>query len=217
MIEVPAPLMIAQWALLISALGLVVVMYRQLAHVLKVTDYVPPGQGLDPGESAPGFTYTPVANGQRHTFSPAATPSLLIFADPDCASCITALHALEAMAPGERYPTVKILVVTDAPTEKVRQVPAFASATVEIGRVDRTIASELYRVELTPSYFVIDEGGVVQSRGTLTDEADLAAALEEAAGADGRRITSQPPMQVSSRPRAAITGSAKGGSRDESH
>lgn len=91
-IELPLWIVVSQWMLLFALGLLVIVMYRQLGTLMKFQDQGDERYGLPIGTRAPAFEYTMADDAQARPmrFEPGGTWSLLLFADPGCASCETA-------------------------------------------------------------------------------------------------------------------------------
>ena len=173
-VTLPTWLFVSQWILLFALGFLIIVMYRQLALVERLKDSNSEREGLPIGEKAPAFEYTPVnrSTDAPTRFEPKGKWSLLLFADPGCASCQTTLIALERLAPKlER--TMQVLVATSAEPAQIAAADAFRTSSIEIGRVRNDLSSRLYRTNITPFGYLIDPEGLIRAKGVTGDESSL--------------------------------------------
>lgn len=173
-ITLPVWLFVSQWVLLFALGFLIMMMYRQVAYLEQVKDHGTERNGLPVGEKAPSFDYTPVNRrvNEPVRFVPEGNWSLLLFADPSCVSCQSALLALERVAP-KFPPSMRVLVATSSEPALIAASDAFRLATVEIGRVPASVSTRLYSTSITPFGFLIDPEGVTRAKGAVTDEASL--------------------------------------------
>lgn len=170
MIQVPTSIIIAQWVLMFGLIAILTVLYRQLAHLLRVSRATSEEAGLDVGNVAPPFTYS-VSSGERRKFDPRAAATILLFADPGCASCDAAMTALERIARGDD--DTRIVVATSATPDVIQTIPAFRETELDIVRVDRDVAYLMYQAAVTPFLFAIDDSGVVRAKGLVTTEREI--------------------------------------------
>ncbi len=177
----PEWLAASQWTLLLGLAALVIVMYRQLSYVLHLGDLGTEREGLAVGTSALPFEYAPVNKGTETLirFSITGAWSFLLFADPGCVSCQTAMTALEELAPRLRK-SVRILVLTSADPEQIMAVESFSAASVDLGHVSREVPDELYRTHATPFGYLIDSEGIVQAKGIAASASAIRALTSKA-------------------------------------
>jgi hypothetical protein len=173
-ITLPLWLVVSQWTLLFALGLLVIVMYRQVAYLQLLKDAGSKRDGLPIGERAPSFDCTPINQGTAvpTRFEPTGHWSLLLFADPGCASCETALHALEQLAPTFAQ-TLRILVVTSAEPSRITAVETFNTTSFDISRVRHEVPTQLYRARVTPFAFLIDPEGIIRAKGIAGNERSL--------------------------------------------
>jgi hypothetical protein len=183
-IILPLWVAISQWILLFALGFFVFVAYRQLGYMLRLKDIGSERDGLAIGEEAPAFAHLPAHhNGDQHTpsemrFDPHGQWSLLLFADPGCASCQTAVVALEHLAP--TLPGTNILVATTAEPTLIEAVEPFRDASIPISRVDREVSNKMYRTLTTPFAYVIDPIGIIRAKGIAGDERTLHKLVQKA-------------------------------------
>lgn len=173
-ITLPTWLVVSQWTLLFALGFLIIVMYRQVGYLQQLKDMGSEREGLPIGEKAPAFDYTPVNESARAAtrFEPQGRWSLLVFADPTCASCRATLLALERMAP-KLEQTVRVLVATTAEPAQIATVDVFQTETVAISRVRNDVPSRLYRTRVTPFGYLISPEGRVRAKDVAGDEGAL--------------------------------------------
>lgn len=175
-ITLPTWLVASQWTLLFALGFLIIVMYRQVGYLQRLKDAGSEREGLPVGEKAPAFEYTRV-NGQASAgtlarFEPQGSWSLLVFADPTCASCQDTLRALEKMAP-KLEQGVRVMVAATAEPAQIALAEAFQTEAVAISRVRSDVPARLYRTRVTPFGYLIDPAGKVRARDIAGDEATL--------------------------------------------
>jgi hypothetical protein len=173
-IRLPLWVVVSQWTLLFALGWLVIVMYRQVAYLQLLKDAGSERDGLPIGERAPAFDYTPVKGGTAvpTRFEPKGHWSLLLFADPGCASCETALQALEQLVPTFAH-TLRIQVVTSAELTQIMAVELFTTTSFAICRVRHDVVTGLYRARVTPFAFLIDPEGIIRAKGIAGNERSL--------------------------------------------
>lgn len=183
-IMLPLWVAVSQWVLLLVLGFFVVVAYRQLGFMLRLKDIGSERDGLPIGEKAPAFDYIPVNHNIDHSinsdtrFDPHGKWSLLLFADPGCVSCQTAVSALERLTPTLRE--TQILVATSAEAPVIAAVEAFRDASVPVSHVAREVLSRMYHTLSTPFAYVIDPEGVIRAKGIMGDEDALRKLLQQA-------------------------------------
>jgi hypothetical protein len=173
-ISLPLWLVVSQWTLLFALGFLIIVMYRQVAYLQQLKDSGSEREGLSIGEKAPAFDYTPVNQNRNASarFEPKGRWSLLLFADPGCASCQNTLLALERLAPKVGQ-TTRVLVVTSAEPAQIQAADAFRTSSVEISRTRNDVPTKLYRTRVTPFGYLIDPDGLVRAKGIASDESSI--------------------------------------------
>lgn len=173
-IILPEWLVVSQWALLFALGFLIIMMYRQVALLEQLKDRSSDHAGLPIGEKAYSFDYLPVnrSTNAPARFEPRGSWSLLLFADPSCASCQTALLALESVAPHLAL-SMQVLVATTSEPALIAASDAFRLSSFELGRIPADVSTRLYSTAITPFGYLIDPQGVVRAKGIVTDEASL--------------------------------------------
>lgn len=131
--------------------------------------------GIEPGTLAPRFEAETDGGGTFDALVVAGLRHLVLFADPDCAACATLVPGVLAEAAARRFPSVVVV------SRGALATHPSAWRDADRGRLVRergTEVSEAFGVDVTPTVFVIDEGGAVVARGpvqTVPEVAELVA------------------------------------------
>jgi hypothetical protein len=171
-VAVPTPVLVAQWVLLGALTLLVVIMYRQLAYLMRLGRGASEDGGIELGRPAPAFTYH-VRRGTRRTFDPIGKPAIVLFAEPACPACERAVEELTAIYSGSVPNDVRALIVTQARDGLLDTSDAFGRTHVELGQVDRDVAERLYETHLTPFFFGIDAHGRIVAKLSTDKRRDI--------------------------------------------
>jgi peroxiredoxin len=177
-VEIPTSVVFAQWALLFGLSALVIILYRQLAYLLRTHSGGSVAEALSVGERAPSFEYQRLRNGVGSRFNPVDS-TLLVFADPFCAGCVTALRTLNAESKELAKQNVSVVVATTADREQTDAVEEFNSAAFDLIQVSREVPTKLYGAAFTPFMFAIDRTGVVRGRGIAALRKEVKGLLRE--------------------------------------
>jgi hypothetical protein len=180
--RVPASVFIAQ-SVLVGSLGiLTVVLYRQLAFLVRGLGRIDKqaSGGLPVGSPAPQFEYDNLQSRAQLTATFAEQRwTLLAFLDPLCVTCDDALTSIERITK-HSLAGFRILVVSTAAPRLIGAVQAFANTSLELGHVSAEVATDLYRTDATPFLYVIDPAGVIRAKGAASSEASLYELLDAA-------------------------------------
>lgn len=192
MIEIPTPVFVSQWVVLLALLLLVIVLYRQLAYVLNLRSPGSVDRALAVGQSAPSFAYSlrNLTTG-RYTpsrFAPGEHATLLVFADPYCEGCEKLLNVLRALPWDTLTGSVSPTVVTEASSQQLHGVPGFRDWPLDLATVDGSVPGKLYGVDFTPFVFAVDREGIVRARDTATTEEDIMRLLGSLEGAQSHPV-----------------------------
>jgi methylamine dehydrogenase accessory protein MauD len=120
--------------------------------------------GLKPGKKAPDFTL-PSASGQEvslHEF--AGRKVLLVFTQSGCSPCKKIVPELNRLGAEEQ-----VLVVNNGDLEATRKWSADAEARFPVLAQDKFSISKKYEVFATPFAFLINEKGVIASKGIINN------------------------------------------------
>jgi methylamine dehydrogenase accessory protein MauD len=118
--------------------------------------------GLKPGKKAPDFTL-PSADGKAislHDF--AGRKVLLVFTQSGCSPCKAIIPELNRLGPAEQ-----VLVVNNGDPEATRKWSIEVASRFPVLAQDKFRVSRMYEVFATPFAFLIDERGVVSSKGII--------------------------------------------------
>jgi methylamine dehydrogenase accessory protein MauD len=132
--------------------------------------------GLKPGTPAPDFTL-PDGNGKDvslHQF--AGRKVVLVFTQNGCKPCHKVVPELNRLQQREG---VQVLAVAHGEPEKVRQWASETGAAFPVVTQPQWDVSRCYQVFATPFAFLIDEQGVIRSKGIVTNKQYLRFLLTE--------------------------------------
>jgi len=136
--------------------------------------------GLAVGAPAPAWTIATPGGGAASSSSFEGRRHLLVFADATCRACDDLVPAVIAAASRGTVPPLAVIGRGDAAA-----TPGpwrAADVRVRIGSERGDEVSEAYGVDVSPSVFVIDEGGSVVARGGAVTLDDVLGLVREAEG-----------------------------------
>ena len=166
-------LAVAQWALL-GALGVfLLVLFRQLGHVLRGTGG---SAELGPavGSLAAPLHYRRPGEEQARRLTPGdGQPTLIAFVDPTCPSCEELVSVLGALRAAGELMAIRVLLLISDPASYLRISEAFSATELEVGRPSDPSGLDDYRVTGTPLLVAIDQGGVVRAAGSAMRPAEV--------------------------------------------
>jgi methylamine dehydrogenase accessory protein MauD len=131
--------------------------------------------GLKPGKKAPDFTL-PCANGKEislHDF--AGRKLLLVFTQSGCSPCKTIVPELNRLGPDHQ-----VLVVNNGGLEATHEWSTEAAARIPVLAQTQFSVSKKYEVFATPFAFLIDEKGVIVSKGIINNRQHIRYVLSSA-------------------------------------
>jgi methylamine dehydrogenase accessory protein MauD len=122
--------------------------------------------GLKPGKKAPDFTLPSVAGGEVSLHDFAGRRVFLVFTQSGCKPCHRIMPELNKL---QRGGEVLVLVVNNGEMEATRQGATEAAACVPVLAQQEFSVSRRYGVYATPFAFLIDERGVIASKGIINN------------------------------------------------
>jgi len=135
--------------------------------------------GLKPGKRAPDFTL-PSASGREVSLNEfAGRRVLLVFTQSGCSPCKKIVPELNRLGPAEQ-----VLVVNNGDLEATRTWSAEAGARFPVLAQDKFSISKKYEAFATPFAFLIDEKGVIASKGIINNPEHIRYVLSGAGGAN---------------------------------
>lgn len=118
--------------------------------------------GLKPGKRAPAFTLPAVAGGEISLHDFAGRKVLLVFMQPGCGPCHAVTPELNRLQDAGE---VQVVVVQNGDVETVRKWADKHLPHFPVAIQDRWSLSKRYEAFATPFAFLIDERGIIASRG----------------------------------------------------
>ena len=135
--------------------------------------------GLKPGKKAPAFTLPSVTGGEISQHDFAGRKVLLVFMQPGCGPCHAVTPELNRLQDAGE---VQVVVVQNGDLETVRKWADEHQPRFPVAVQERLSLSKRYEVLATPFAFLIDEHGVIASRGIASTKQYLGYILTRAGG-----------------------------------
>jgi methylamine dehydrogenase accessory protein MauD len=133
--------------------------------------------GLKPGKTAPDFTLPDATGGEVALRDFAGRKVLLVFTQSGCGPCHRIMPDLNRLqAAGD----VQVLVVNNGEIGPTRTWAAQGRARFPVAVQERYSLSRQYEVFATPFAFVIDERGVIASKGVINNRQHIGYILDGA-------------------------------------
>ena len=152
--------------------------------------------GLKPGKKAPDFTLPNVAGGEVALHDFAGRTVLLVFTQSGCGPCeqiMPELNRLVGRIGNLSYSgrDLQVLVVDKGDAEATRKRAAELCLRFPVLIQDGLEISKKYEAFATPFAFLIDEKGVVASRGIISNKQQIGYVLSGAGGAKNGHVQSE--------------------------
>jgi methylamine dehydrogenase accessory protein MauD len=136
--------------------------------------------GLKPGKRAPDFTLPSVAGGDVSLHEFAGRRVFLVFTQSGCKPCH---HVVPELNKLQRGGDVQVLVVNNGELEATRQWAGEAGVCFPVLVQEQFSVSKRYEMYATPFAFLIDERGVIASKGIINNGQHIGLVLSGAGGA----------------------------------
>jgi methylamine dehydrogenase accessory protein MauD len=131
--------------------------------------------GLKVGKKAPPFTLPGVAGSEVSLASYAGRQVFLVFVQTGCGPCHAVAPDLNRLQQSRKY---QVLVVNNGEAKAVEKWAAEVHAEFPVLIQDKWSVSKRYEVFATPFAFLIDEQGVIASKGFVSNKQYLGFVLE---------------------------------------
>lgn len=131
--------------------------------------------GLKPGKRAPDFTLPSVAGAEVALSEFAGRQVFLVFVQTGCGPCHAVVPDLNRL---HRSGDVRVLAINNADPEAGRKWAAEAGAEFPVLLQEKWKTSKRYEVFATPFAFLIDEHGVVASKGIVNSKQHIGFVLD---------------------------------------
>jgi methylamine dehydrogenase accessory protein MauD len=165
--------------LLLGALRCLALLRWQLEELEATTPNRQGRSGLKPGKKAPDFTLPSAEGPEVALHDLAGRKLLLVFTQAGCSPCQVIVPELNRLA-GE----VQVIAVCHGDAEAVRGWVAAARPTFPVLVQERFGVSRQYEVFATPFAFLIDERGVIRSKGIINSKRQIGFVLGGAGAAE---------------------------------
>ena len=171
--------------LLLGALRALALLRWRLEQLEAITPTRVGRGGLRPGKKAPDFSLPAVAGGDVSLHDFAGRRVFLVFTQSGCKPCHRILPELNKLHRGGE---LQVLVVNNGEPEATRRWADEAQAAFPVLAQQQFAVSKRYEMYATPFAFLIDERGVIASRGIINNAQHIGFVLSAAGDAakDGR-------------------------------
>ena len=166
--------------LLVGALRALGLMSWRLEQLEATTPRRIGRDGLPVGKKAPDFTLPSAAHGEESLHDFAGRKLLLVFTQSGCGPCKQIVPELNRLHENSEQ---QVLVVNNGTPEATRRWAAEVRARFPVLSQESHSLSKLFQVFATPFAFLIDEQGVIRSKGIVSSRQHLGYVLT---GADSR-------------------------------
>lgn len=163
---------IVLWILVLGLALLVLLLYRQFGLMYLGTAEGVSRDGLQKGTRAPDFTLTDQHGTAHRLSSYRGRPVLLLFGSPHCSPCRTLLPQLQDWARNRRDVAVLWLNASSR-EESLRFVSDTGMALPVLPFPPDNNLMDQFKVRVTPFLFMLDEQGVVRSKGLVNTRGGL--------------------------------------------
>ena len=136
--------------------------------------------GLKPGQAAPDFTLPSAAGGEASLHDFAGRRVFLVFTQSGCKPCHGVVPDLNKL---QRRGDVQVLVVNNGELEATQQWIGEAGVCFPVLVQQQFRVSKRYEMYATPFAFLIDERGIIVSKGIINNGQHIDFVLTGAGGA----------------------------------
>jgi methylamine dehydrogenase accessory protein MauD len=163
--------------LLLGALRALALLRWRLEQLEAVTPTRVGRGGLKPGKPAPDFTLPAAAGGEVSLHDFAGRRVFLVFTQSGCKPCHRILPELNKL---QRGGDVQVLAVNNGEPEATRRWADGARAAFPVLVQQQFAVSKRYEVYATPFAFLIDERGIIASKGLVNNRQHIGFVLSAA-------------------------------------
>jgi hypothetical protein len=164
---------------------------RQRVEALEARAGAPDhlASGLPPGAPAPPWEALDVDGSPVSSAVFAGHRHLMVFADADCGACDELVPAIVRASTDGSLPPAAVIARAPLDASPPGWRPPDDDPSVIVGVEHGRDISDRYRVDVTPTVFLVDEGGLVVARG---NPASLEETRQLVDDTDGVRIVAGP-------------------------
>ena len=180
------PIVLLQGFLLLGALRSLALLRWRLDQLEATMPSKINRNGLKPGARAPEFSLPSTAGDEVSLRDFAGRKVLLTFTQSGCRPCHAVIPELEKLqATGE----IQVIVVNNGDPEATRDWPGKLSVSFPVLVQEQYELSKRYEAFATPFGFLIDERGVIASKGIINNRQHIEFVLS---GASGKEANDHP-------------------------
>jgi methylamine dehydrogenase accessory protein MauD len=160
------------WIFVIALGVLVLLLYRQLGIMYLGTAEGVSRDGLARGSRAPDFNLTDQYGHAQQLSSYKGTPVLLLFGSPHCSPCRLLLPQLTEWS--RQHKDIAVVWLNSASTEESLRFVSETGATLPVAPYEpEDNLLDKYKVRVTPFLFLVDENGIIRSKGLVNSKGGL--------------------------------------------
>jgi methylamine dehydrogenase accessory protein MauD len=159
--------------------------------------------GLKPGKKAPDFSLASVGGAEVALHDFVGRKVLLVFTQSGCGPCQQIMPELNRLAGGN----LQVLVLNKGDAPLTSKWAADLGARFPVLIQNGLDISKRYEAFATPFAFLINENGVVASRGIISNKQQIGYVLSGAGGAKNGYVESESPVIEKTESRAGLSHS----------
>jgi methylamine dehydrogenase accessory protein MauD len=160
------------WIFVVGLAVLVLLLYRQLGIMYLGTAEGVSRDGLAKGTRAPDFSLTDQYGHKQQLSSYKGRPVLLLFGSPHCSPCRMLLPQLHEWA--RQHQDISVIWLNSASPEESSRFVSETGATLPVApyEPDDNLLDK-YKVRVTPFMFMVDENGIIRTKGLVNSKGGL--------------------------------------------
>jgi methylamine dehydrogenase accessory protein MauD len=166
--------------------------------------------GLKPGKKAPNFTLPSTEGNEVSLHDFAGRRVLLVFTQSGCSPCKTVMPELNRLKRDDS----QVLVVNNGDPEGTRKWAIEVGARFPVLAQDKFSISKKYEVFATPFAFLIDERGIIASKGIINNWQHIRYVLSSKRVSEPGALATGDNRESNGHPEAETDAPANGDSND---
>ena len=182
---------IVLWVIVLTLILLVILLYRQLGIMYLGSAEGVSRDGITPGSKAPDFSLTDQYGTVQRLSDYRGRPAVLLFGSPHCSPCRILLPQLHDWA--KSHPEVGVIWLNAASEEESLKMVSDTGATLPVAPyTPEENLMDKYRVRVTPFMFLVDESGIVRTKGLVNTKAGMDLYYKEFKDFKAGKVPEQP-------------------------
>ncbi|MGI8589311.1 MAG: TlpA family protein disulfide reductase [Chloroflexia bacterium] len=160
------------WLLVLGLGVLVFLLYRQLGILYLGSAEGVSRDGLAVGTAAPDFSLGDQYGNTQRLSDYRGKPTFLVFGSPSCTPCRVLLPQMDDWAAA--HPEVGVLWLNAAnPDESTKYASDMGATLPVVAHTPDQKLPERYHVRVTPFSFLLDQDGIIRTKGLVNSKAGL--------------------------------------------